>query len=171
MLNVDIFLTSAIYNFFRNDIFDFLTLFFHYFIYVIPFVLILAFLYFKKTKEVTVLFLGIALDFLISSLIKFLVNRPRPYDLFDSLFSARGSSFPSLHASMSFLIASILSGYYKKYRIAFYVLALLISLSRIYAGVHYFSDVAFGILLGFLIGKVLITKKDKIYSWLKKYKV
>jgi len=60
------------------------------------------------------------------------------------------SSFPSEHATLAFAIAAVfvMSGS------VFYVVlfcAFLVALSRVATGVHYFSDVLVGALIGFLL--------------------
>jgi len=61
-------------------------------------------------------------------------------------------SFPSTHATLAWAMAVILSREEPRLKYWFYTLAVLISLSRIYLGVHYPSDVAGGALLGWAIG-------------------
>jgi undecaprenyl-diphosphatase len=58
-------------------------------------------------------------------------------------------SFPSGHAAGAFVMATVLRHFYPQFGIPFYLGASTISLSRIYNGVHYPSDVLFGSLLGF----------------------
>ncbi len=74
-----------------------------------------------------------------------IVNQLIPYD------GAR-SSFPSGHASFFFGLATIVYLYNKKLGAWFLVAAILISLARIYVGVHYPSDILVGGLIGILVG-------------------
>jgi undecaprenyl-diphosphatase len=78
-------------------------------------------------------------------------------------------SFPSSHASSSFFAASVLSYFHLKNKnkkkktsrinlnwpILYYSIAALISYSRIYLGVHYFTDVVVGAIIGILLAKLL----------------
>jgi undecaprenyl-diphosphatase len=57
-------------------------------------------------------------------------------------------SFPSGHATNAFMVAALLAERVRRKRFAFYGLATLIALSRIYLGVHYPSDVVMGGCLG-----------------------
>lgn len=66
-----------------------------------------------------------------------------------------GFSFPSGHATIAFAMAVVLSRKKPKWKWMFYMLAVLISLSRIYLGVHYPLDVFFGALLGWGIGRIV----------------
>lgn len=67
-----------------------------------------------------------------------------------------GYSFPSMHATFAFALAVVLSYREKRWKKVLYILALLISLSRIYLGHHYPSDVIVGGLLGWGIGHFVL---------------
>jgi len=107
----------------------------------------------------------ISIKFLISSMIgisvlifglKELVGRLRPQDYVAEMFQD-GNAFPSGHASSSmalslalfFIIYPHLTSKVSKIIVTFLLLTFttLIGISRIYFGVHYFSDVAGGMML------------------------
>ncbi len=102
---------------------------------------------------------GMATSILISqgttSILKFLVNRKRP----DGESDRWNSSFPSGHASGIFGVTYIISSRYPSTRIYMYSLATIVSISRVYLGRHYPTDVfagaAIGILSGYLTEKIL----------------
>jgi len=64
--------------------------------------------------------------------------------------------FPSSHATNSFALAVLLGWAWPRRRWAFIGLALLISYSRIYLGVHYPGDILGGAALGSLIAGLLL---------------
>ncbi|NLG16865.1 MAG: phosphatase PAP2 family protein [Fibrobacter sp.] len=60
-------------------------------------------------------------------------------------------SFPSSHSMNIFAQATLLSLFYPRKSIWFFIFASIIGFSRIYVGVHYPGDVIFGALFGIII--------------------
>lgn len=102
-------------------------------------------------------------------LLKNLVARTRPYEVIEGLtYIVRTPvdySFPSGHAGCSFAVACImfrrLPG---RYGVPALVLAILISLSRLYVGVHYPSDVLFGVISGVVISYMAEAVGNRIWK-------
>ena len=121
----------------------------------------------KDKKGLLALILsGIITLFLVELGLKNIINRARPefvipgiIDIFDKTNSY---SFPSGHATMAFAAAYILAKKHKKWAFHCYLLAILISFSRIYLGKHYPSDVIVGALLGLFIGFISIKIVKKL---------
>jgi len=67
-----------------------------------------------------------------------------------------GYSFPSTHATFAFALAVVLAYKEPKWKKGLFLLAFAISLSRVYLGHHYPSDVVAGGLLGWGIGSLVI---------------
>ena len=95
-------------------------------------------------------FVGLGLN----QVILLFVHRIRPYDAgISHLIISRSSdwSFPSDHATTTLAIASAFLFRGLKWRgLAFLAAALLVCLSRIYVGTHYFTDVLGGAVTGLL---------------------
>jgi 4-amino-4-deoxy-L-arabinose transferase-like glycosyltransferase/membrane-associated phospholipid phosphatase len=125
-------------------------------------VVVLIFLWLRggpRGRLCVVMFVLLALvlnNVIVSDWLKKAIQRPRPFvDLPDvRLLVGRGSSYsmPSSHASNWFATAAVVWVYYRRSWVFMVPLACLVSLSRIYNGVHYPSDVAVGAMLGVATG-------------------
>lgn len=103
-------------------------------------------------------------------IIKYIVNRERPYDRYPDITkkSAGGSpSFPSGHASSSFATATAFSLALPKWYVIApsYLWAGAVSYSRMHLGVHYPSDVLAGAIVG--TGSAFLSYKAN--KWLTKH--
>ena len=117
--------------------------------------LIAIMLCFKKTRMLGVLsLLTLILSFVIDNIIlKNLIERARPFNVISNLqvliIKPTDFSFPSGHTASSFGVAGTIFLYgYRKCGALALILAASIGFSRIYLGVHYPSDVLFGIMVG-----------------------
>ena len=116
----------------------------------------------KKYRLLAMLFFSLMLSFEFSYVLKLIFQTPRPYFNLElatiPLTQASGFSFPSLHAAICFgfipFVGRIFDQSWKK--IAVLVTSLLIAYSRAYLGVHYYSDIIAGGLVGFMISKIII---------------
>lgn len=98
---------------------------------------------------------GVLSGVLVDFILKPLVGRLRPMVEMGALIVGNGTdglAFPSGHATIAWAMAYVLSRYEPRWRRWLYCLALAISFSRIYLGVHYPLDVIAGGLLGWGIG-------------------
>lgn len=99
--------------------------------------------------------------FVTEVLLKPLVERIRPSVEMGAIVVGNQStdpSFPSGHATIGFAMAVVLANKEPKWKWIFYSLAVLISLSRIYLGVHYPLDVIGGGVIGWGIGKLITSR-------------
>lgn len=105
--------------------------------------------------------------FLNNLFLKNLIARTRPYEVIDGLTylvpKPGEYSFPSGHAGSSFAAAGVMfMRLPKRYGIPAILLAVLISLSRLYVGVHYPSDVLFGMIDGICISIAAVALVERI---------
>lgn len=127
----------------------------------------LVFLLFKFKREALFIFLTM-ISGLISSVVKYLINRPRPAkDLVRVLEITRQQSFPSGHVLFYTVFFGFLMFLMFKLKSLPMVIRLiiatvcltiiiLISISRVYLGAHWLSDVLAGYLLGYCCLYLLI---------------
>lgn len=131
----------------------------HYFLIPSFIALIIHSYFIKRDKWLAIRIAAISISSVLLMLfLKYLFQRPRP--LLPLLNEARGLSFPSGHAFMSFSFFGLLiyiiyeemqQGWLKNLIIFLLAcLVLLIGLSRIYLRVHYASDVIAGLCMGFM---------------------
>lgn len=124
-------------------------------------------LFFKKTRTLGMLMsVSLLLTLIISGSLKHIFHRPRPFEYFPNLNilinKPSSSSFPSGHASASFAAFGVFLFTKNKYKLLVFIIALLISLSRLYLCVHYLSDVVFGSFLGLFIALIVIQFYNKM---------
>jgi undecaprenyl-diphosphatase len=112
----------------------------------------------KWRKIAVVLIIVIAFSVVINEDLKEIIRRDRPGDMIDdNYFIVHSYAFPSGHTQTAFVIATALSAFIaRRYNIVTYLLAAAVGISRIYLGVHYFTDVVAGAITGFLVGQLAI---------------
>ena len=150
---MDEYLSFLIYSYFRNSVFDFVSLILSIF-FSTSFLLSFTFVYWfiRMDRKGFFVFSSFLLNNSAIFLLKTIFARPRPlYGAGEMFFS-----FPSAHASNSFFLAVLFSHYFPKKKHIAYALALMVSLSRVYNGTHYFSDVLFGGLFGYFFAHICL---------------
>lgn len=108
----------------------------------------------KKWKEILISFFSSVSAWCVATLIKIIMKAPRPYLVSPDLkpiLTKTDFSFPSGHATFFMALGVAIYLSHKKAGIVFIILAVLIGLSRIIAGVHFPIDIFAGFCLGFLI--------------------
>lgn len=119
-------------------------------------------------------FLATALSLLLSrglltEVIRFFYDRPRPFvELgFTPLIAESSSSFPSGHAAFFFALSAVLFSVNRTWGWWFFALSLLNGIARVYAGVHWPSDILGGAVIGvfsFLAVQKLLKRAPKRVS-------
>jgi undecaprenyl-diphosphatase len=124
------------------------------------FIMLLFFYQYKilNKKDIDVIGAGSILNLII----KIIFKRTRPYQKYSSIrnFSNKVHnnifdkySFPSGHTFSSTLLSLILLAKYKDQTII-NLIPLFVGLSRVFLGVHYPSDILFGLIIGFIYFKI-----------------
>lgn len=100
--------------------------------------------------------------YIVKPLIVFFYAAPRPFvvlseikPLVKVMAFENYQSFPSGHTLFFFALATTIFLFNKKLGVWFLIAATLISLSRIYVGVHWPIDILAGVILGVLTGVVV----------------
>jgi len=123
----------------------------------------------EKRRWILPLWITIGVSAFVSFLLKVTVQRLRPFQiglvsllpqLQEASYDIWNFSFPSNHSLLAFCVVPILSEQYPKLKKVWIAAAVLIAFSRIYLGLHFFSDVIAGGAIGYLIG-MMIVKLEK----------
>lgn len=125
-------------------------------------------LFFRRTRRAgAAMLIALGAGFLLGNVfLKNLVMRPRPFvthtDLTALLVPEDPWSFPSGHALSSFAAASALYFFHHKTGFLAFLLAAAIAFSRLYASVHYPTDVLTGAVIGVLCGIIAAWLTDRV---------
>ena len=108
-------------------------------------------------------------DQLNSSVLKFIIERPRPCHELANVHllvgCGSGFSFPSSHAVNNFAAATVLAYFIPRWTWGFLSYAALIAFSRVYVGVHYPSDVLSGAVIGMSIAAFVLWTFRRCEEW------
>lgn len=169
----------------KSEVFDWIIIFAAEYLEWFVAAAFLTFLYFSifSNLEKWRIFLVVAVSvvlsrFIVTEIIRFLYCRPRPFMAYtiNHLVDNANCSFPSGHAAFFFALAAAIYFYpvkepkasngasNKKWGAWFFVAAILISLGRIIAGVHYPLDILGGAVIGILSAYTVF---NLIKSWRK----
>ncbi len=108
-------------------------------------------------------------DQISSHMLKPFIERLRPCNALQDVRLLVGCShsysMPSSHAVNNFAVALFFGRLFPKLKVILYVTATLVALSRPIVGVHYFSDIFIGAIIGSVIGYIfsLLALKTDIY--------
>ncbi len=117
----------------------------------------------KKRKWIYFLLASLALSVLSSFILKLIIARPRPSEeLFYVFFNLVDYSFPSMHAMAAFAMLPLLNKTLPRLRLLWISFASLFVFSRVYLGMHFFSDIIAGAFFGYFIGLFVLYMENKI---------
>ncbi len=122
----------------------------------------------KRTRRAGFLVpVAIALCHVLNGMVlKEVLGRPRPFLAgtgYLPLVSASGYSMPSGHASRSFAAATVMMLYSRKAGAIAILYASLVAFTRLYAFVHYLSDVIAGAISGIACAVSVLLITGRIY--------
>ena len=147
-------------NFFTDEVYVFMARDLIYVVALLALVLLLfsSRPFFDKLK---IMFLFLCIAVATYALIIFVIHpywpRERPFEALlnvNQLIPETDTSFPSKHATFSFLLAGFAYGYGRRYAFWIFLGAIFIALGRVIVGVHYPLDVLSGAGLGVFIGLI-----------------
>ena len=143
----------------------------------IAYLILLGIAFFKGGLRGKIAVIGLIILIVVTDqtgyrLLKEFFERVRPCnaltDVITPLGCAGGYSFPSNHALNNFAAAVFLLRLFPNYKWIFLITATLVSLSRIYLGVHYPSDILGGALIGIIFGYLFSIAALKVESYFTK---
>jgi len=97
---------------------------------------------------------------IVAETIRFFWERPRPFveqNITPLIEHASSPSFPSGHAALLFAAGTVLYFYNKTAGIMFLLGAIVVSAARVFAFLHWPSDIAAGAAIGIASGVLVIT--------------
>ena len=111
---------------------------------------------------------SIAFDSIIITMLKYSINRQRPFEIdnhIEKLSSGGSPSFPSGHTSTAFLIATTITILFSNNKWLLSIIwlwAFVVAYTRLALGVHYPSDVIGGMIIGasnaIIVNRIFIKK-------------
>ena len=123
---------------------------------VSAFALSLGIAYFASLSFFIRLAVAGAIPFVLVSVIRKLIDAPRPYELFpfyqQAPKSKKGSSFPSRHVFSAFTVSVLVSVISPWLSVAAAIAGVTLAVSRVLLGIHFIRDVVAGALVGIASG-------------------
>ena len=121
---------------------------------VISFLAMLLCLFHTEPMQAVSLVLAAGVPFILVSIVRRLINAPRPYELYDFYTvmpkAKRGRSFPSRHVFSAFLIAGLAYMISVWLSLALVAVGISLAVARVFLGIHFVRDVIAGALIGVL---------------------
>lgn len=179
LLSIDVQITNFINSLLpHNRFFDIVFSFFSLQASSLPiwFVIVVFLIIFEQKinkKFIIYLIISLAITSVVVFGLKHTINRPRPsfakasedkpFHLTPNTYRLtyscpKDASFPSGHTAIAFTCATTLAFFDKKRKWFYYLVAILISISRIYLNCHYLMDVLAGGVIGYIIVKFIQKK-------------
>ena len=132
-------------------------------VYALSFFAMLVWFYLSEPASAAKLILAVGIPFILVSIVRRMINAPRPYQLYDFYEvlpkGKQGRSFPSRHVFSAFVIAVIAFSVSVWLSVALLLLGIVVSTSRVLLGIHFVRDVVAGALIGIvsaILGMVIL---------------
>lgn len=108
-------------------------------------------------RHIVIIIGGALLAWVVAHVLKDLIHHPRP-NLSNPLVPENDPySFPSGHTTFMFTLAFAMCTFDKKTAVILFVLATLTGISRVIVGVHYWYDIIGGVVIAYIIAKLVTT--------------
>ena len=136
------------------------------------YLILIPFLYWSVNTQLGMrILMALIVTDVLGVVFKQLLHQPRPYWVSDgvkALASETSYGIPSTHASDSLVVWGYLAYAVRKvwFTVAATILVLLISVSRLYMGVHFPHDVVFGWIIGAVVLVLFIFVEPRLSPWL-----
>lgn len=137
--------------------------------YLFLFVIAIAFAWFSiqlrpRKKEILIFTcICLPLAFIIFKIAGYLYYNPRPFvagNFTPLVYHAPDNGFPSHHAFLASIISAVVFVFSRRLGFGLWILALLVSFSRVYVGVHQAIDIVASILISiFSVSTVYFFRK------------
>lgn len=116
-------------------------------------------------RHVVTIFGSAVFAWVIAHVLKNAVAHPRPDALHALIVPDDVYSFPSGHATFMFALAFCMYGFDKRAGKVLFVFAVITSVARVFAGVHFWYDIIGGMVLGAGVASIVyfLTKATKKY--------
>ena len=111
--------------------------------------------------------ISVALALAVNAILKGVLSRPLPFEVIEGLSPAveePAAWLPPAHALSSFAAALVYAVSIRKTAVPAYIVAVLISASRLYMGACYFSDVVAGAAAGTVIALIVMAFSKKFVN-------
>jgi len=173
MFNLDLYLFNQINGFAGKwQWLDYTEMFFaqyfEYFLWLCLFIFLVINV--KKHWRVVIMAITTAVisRFVIAEIIRWIWFRPRPFVALNFIplinQSPAEAAFPSAHASFYFALSTIIYLYNKKLGIFFLTSTFLITVARVFVGVHWPLDIVAGAIIGIILGLVINNFSKKYFN-------
>ena len=111
--------------------------------------------YLISPMHALLILLSLAIPFVIVSVIRGVINAPRPYEMFEIFDNnlpknKKGRSFPSRHAFSIFAVAVTVLPIYPVLAVIFLILGVGLCVVRVLLGIHFVRDVTAGAVIGII---------------------